>query len=80
MMTKLTSNFGFKQEHLLPYYPQENGQVEAVNTFLKDILQRMINLAKSNWHLMLYLVLWAYRTSVNIATGFSPFQLIYELE
>jgi hypothetical protein len=29
---------------------------------------------------MLYLALWAYRTSVNTTTDFSPFQLIYRLE
>jgi hypothetical protein len=40
----------------------------------------MINLAKSNWHLMSYSVLWVYQTSVKIATSFSPFQLIYRLE
>jgi hypothetical protein len=40
----------------------------------------MINLAKSNWHLMLYLALWAYQTSVKTATIFSPFQIVYRLE
>ena len=29
---------------------------------------------------MLYLALWAYRTLVKTATGFSPFQLVYGLE
>jgi hypothetical protein len=29
---------------------------------------------------MLYLTLWAYRTSVKTATSFSPFQLIYGLD
>jgi hypothetical protein len=54
--------------------------VEVVNNSLKTILQRMINSAKSNWNLMLYLTLWAYRTLVNTTTGFSPFQLVYEME
>jgi hypothetical protein len=51
-----------------------------MNKSLKTILQRMINYAKSNWHLMLYSTLWAYRTSVKTATDFSPFQLVYGLE
>ena len=29
---------------------------------------------------MLFLALWAYRTSVKTSTGFTPFQLIYGLE
>ena len=33
-----------------------------------------------NWHIMLYCALWAYRTTVNIATGFSPYQLVYGVE
>jgi hypothetical protein len=54
--------------------------VEAVNKSLKTILQRTINLAKSNWHLMVYSSLWAYRTYVKTATGFSPFKFVYGLE
>jgi hypothetical protein len=80
MMTELMSKLGLWQEHLSPYYPQANGQVEAVNKMLKTMLQQTINSANSNWHLMLYSTLWAYRTSVKTATGFSPFQLVYGLE
>jgi hypothetical protein len=79
-MSELTSKLGLRHEHSSPYYPQANVQVEAMNKSLKTILQRTINSAKSNWHLMLYLALWAYRTSVKTATYFSPFQLIYGLE
>jgi hypothetical protein len=57
-----------------------NGRVEAVNNSLKTDLQQTINSAKSNWHLILYSTLWAYRTYVNIATDFSPFQLVYGME
>jgi hypothetical protein len=69
MMTELTSKLGLRQEHSSPYYPQANGQVEAVNKTLKTMLQRTINSAKSNWHLMLYSALWAYRTSVKNASN-----------
>ena len=48
MMSELTSNIGLRQEHSSPYYPQANGQVEAVNKYLNTIIQQMINLAKSN--------------------------------
>ena len=44
------------------------------------MLCRMVGDHKSNWHLVLFSALWAYRTSVKIATGFTPFQLVYGLE
>ena len=40
----------------------------------------MVGVHKRGWHLILYLALWAYRTSVRNATGFTPFQLVYGLE
>ena len=80
MMTELTTMLGFRQEHSSSFYPQENGQVEAVNKTLKIILKRTINVACSNWHIMLYLALWAYWTNVKTATGFSPFQFVHGVE
>jgi len=79
-MTELTSNLWFIEEHLSPYYLQVKGQVEDMNKSLKTILQWTINYAKSNCHLMFYLVLWVYGTSINTATSFAPFQLAYGLE
>ena len=80
MMTELTTMIGFKQEHSSSFYPQENGQVEAVNKTLKTILKSTINATRSNWHIMLYPALWAYRTNVKTATRFSPFQLVHGVE
>ena len=51
-----------------------------MNKSLKTILQRTIDKARSNWHIMLYPALWAYMTSVKTATGFTPFQLVHGLE
>eukprot|EP00253_Pinus_taeda_P002761 PITA_02761 len=64
-MTKLALNLGFRQENSSLYYPQANGKVEAVNKSLKKILQRTIDKNHSNWHIMLYPALWAYRTSTS---------------
>ena len=69
-MTELTTMLGFRKEHSSPYYQQENGQVEVVNKTLKTILKRTIDAAHSNWHIMLYPTLWAYRTNVNNAMGY----------
>ena len=44
------------------------------------MLQRMAGKHKSNWHIQLFSALWAYRTSIKTATGFTPFQLVYGLE
>jgi len=73
MMIELTSKMGFKHDHSSPYYPQENGQVEFINKSLKTILQKTISQSNSNWHIMLYPTLWAYRISVKTTIGFSPF-------
>jgi len=47
-MTELTSKLRLRQENSSPYYPQANGQVEAMNNSLENILQRTINYSKSN--------------------------------
>ena len=72
MMTEFATMLGFKQEHSSSFYPQANGQVESVNKTLKTILKRTINVAHSNWHIMLYPTLWDYRTNVKNFMGFSP--------
>ena len=51
-----------------------------MNHVLKTTLQRMVGAHKSNWHMQLFSVLWAYQTSTKTATGFTPFQLVYGLE
>ena len=80
MMEELASKLGYKQEHSSSYYPQANGQFESVNKSLKYILQRTITQSKTNWHIMLYPALWAYRTAVKTTTSFSPYQLVHGVD
>ena len=48
MMEELAAKLAFKHGHSSPYYPQENGQVEAVNKSLKTILQKKFSQSKSD--------------------------------
>jgi hypothetical protein len=44
------------------------------------MLQHMVNKHKTNWHHMLFFMLWAYRTAVKNATSFTPFHLVHGVE
>ena len=65
MIAELSAKLGFHHENLSHYYPQDNGQVEAINKVLKTMLRMMVGDHKSNWNLTLFYVIWAYRTSVK---------------
>ncbi len=39
MVDDLEAKLGFHHEYASPYYPQANGQVEAINKVLKTMLQ-----------------------------------------
>ena len=76
MMIEFLTTLGFKQDHSYPSYPQANKEVEEVNKFLKIMLQLIVDKNRSNWQIILFPTLWAYRTSIKIAIGFTP--LCYE--
>jgi hypothetical protein len=80
MMSKLAENLGLHHENSTPYYPQANGQVKVINKVIIAMLRRMIGIHKTSWHTMLFSTLWAYRTSVKSAIGFTPFRLVYGVE
>ena len=44
MMAEMTSKLGLRHDNSTPYYPQANGQVEAVNKVLVTMLQRTIEI------------------------------------
>lgn len=46
MMSELNAKLGLSHHSSTPYYPQANGQVEAINEVLKQMLQRMIGVHK----------------------------------
>jgi hypothetical protein len=48
MMSKLTEKLGLRHDNSTPYYPQANGQVEAINKVLITMLRRMIGIHKTS--------------------------------
>ncbi len=56
-----------------------NGAVEAANKNLKRIIRKM-TVTSRDWHDMLPYALHAYRTSVRISTGATPYSLVYRMK
>lgn len=68
---------GIQMIHSTPYYPKANGQAEAANKLVINVLKRMITDKPRDWHNILSDTLWALRTSKRSATGTTPFALTY---
>jgi transposase InsO family protein len=63
-----------------PYSPRADGLAEkAVGTF-KDMLSAYINIFQNNWDNYLAIVANYYRTTVNAATKFTPYYMMYGRE
>ena len=63
-----------------PYHPQSNGQVERWNQTLQNSLRKRINQQQNNWDEFLDEILFAYRTSIQDSSKYSPFYLMYGRE
>jgi hypothetical protein len=63
-----------------PYNPQANGKVENQNKTLKDMLSMYVQQHQRDWDTFLPVIVHAYRTTINIATGYSPFRILFGRE
>jgi hypothetical protein len=73
----MTNKFGIKLLHSTPYYAQSNGQAEASNKIIINILKKMVADNPRDWHNELYNTLWAYRTSKRTPTATTPYALTF---
>jgi transposase InsO family protein len=76
---ELTKRFGFRHLFVTAYHPQSNGLVERFNRTLGTALAKYAHNDKTSWDKHLHGVLYAYRTTRQSSTRFSPFQLTYGL-
>ncbi|RDX99206.1 hypothetical protein CR513_17753, partial [Mucuna pruriens] len=76
-MTELYEQFRISHHKSTPYRPKMNGEVEAANTNLKKIIQKMV-VTYNDWHEILPYALHGYRTSIRISMG--PPQAVLQVE
>jgi hypothetical protein len=74
---EFASETGFKLLTSTPYYAQANGQVEAANKIIINLIKKHIAQKPRNWHKTLDQVLWACRNSPKESTNTTPFRLTY---
>ena len=77
LMATLCKRLNIVQSCTSAYHPQGNGQVERFNRTLEAMLATVINDHQNDWDLHLPRTLFAYRTSLHAATGFSPFHIVF---
>ncbi|KAA3464782.1 RNA-directed DNA polymerase [Gossypium australe] len=79
VIEEVCSQFNIKHHNSSPYRSKMNGAVEAANKNIKKFVGKMIETYK-DWYEKLPLDLYAYRTSVRISNGATPFSLVYGIE
>ena len=79
-MDRLEALTGFKHRVTSAYHPQLNGLDERLNQTLKASLQKLVNDQQDDWDDLVDDVLFAYRTSRQDSTKFTPFFVIYNRE
>jgi len=59
-----------------PFYAQANGQVEAANKIINNLIKKHTHAKPKNWHKTLNRVFWACRTFPRESTNYTPFRLV----
>jgi hypothetical protein len=76
----LWAKLGTKLQFSSAYHPQTDGQTEAVNRSLGNLLRCLVTDHVTSWDLLLPQAEFAYNNSVNRSTRRSPFEIVSGLQ
>jgi len=79
-MVNFCHKFHITLGHSTAYYPQGNGLAESSNKSLVNMVKKILEENKKNWHKKLVNALWADRVTTKRSIGVSPYELVYGLE
>ena len=68
---------GIKSSSTTPYHAMGNGQVERMNRSLCNMLKALSEKEKKDWKRHLPKLAFAYNSTINKTTGYSPFYLLF---
>jgi transposase InsO family protein len=76
LTTDVLKLLGARKFHITPINPRANGQAENQVKTVKDTLSLLIKKDQRDWSMFIRLVQMRYNSTVNQATGFSPYFLM----
>eukprot|EP00253_Pinus_taeda_P027811 PITA_27811 len=79
-MVSFCHKFHITLGHSISYYPQGNGLAESSNKSLVNMIKKILEENKKNWHKKLVNALSADRLTTKRSIGVSPYELVYGLE
>ena len=77
ILARLNERLNVGHKVTTPYYPQSNSQVERWNRTLKESIKIYCEKKVSSWDKYIFSTCYAYNTSLNATTGFSPYYLMF---
>lgn len=77
LVQELLRMMGSRSRFTSAYHPATNGLCERFNKTLADMLAMYTNTAQTDWTAYLAQVTFAYNTSLQSTTKFTPFELVY---